>query len=112
MSFAALLTQTVTIIEPGTSTDTYGNEVADWGAGATTTTGPGLIQQTDATEVTVDRDTVVSNLMLFLPPDRTITALCRATEGERTFEVIGEPDLLRTPRGPHHVEARLRHVAG
>jgi head-tail adaptor len=112
MSFAGQLTQTVTLVAPGSKTDVYNNTVPDW-QNTTQVDEPGLIQQASgSTEDQVDRDTVVTDYVLFLLPTSVITSAHRAIEGGRTFEVIGQPDLLRRRQGPHHIEAHLRRVVG
>lgn len=112
MSFRAQLTQTATVVAPGASADDYGNAVPDWGSGAARHDEPALLQQTAATEVTVDRDMVTSDWLLFLLPTAVITATCRVLVEGRTFEVVGLPAVLRTQRGPHHIEARLVNTDG
>lgn len=111
MSFDGLLTQTVALLEPAADTDDDGNPVDDWGS-ATSTDSKGLLQQTSAIEVTLGRDTVISDWLLFLPADAAVDAVARVVVDGSTFEVVGRPDLVRTPRGVHHVEVRLRLVEG
>lgn len=108
MSFRRLLSQTATVTTrtPGTS-DAEGNVVT----ANTSADYPALVQQTDAIEVLVGDVRSVSNWLLFLLPDAAINAQDQVVVDGRTYEVTGEPAVLRTPRGPHHIEARLRIVA-
>lgn len=111
MSFAGLLTQTVTVIRLST---------VEWGSDEEGTptlvtpaieeSYPGLIQQQDTTEIRIGPDTFISDHRLFLDRDALISGFDRVSEGGRVFEVIGEPDILRTPRGIHHIEAQLRQI--
>lgn len=90
-------------------TDVYGNPAETWTADATSRLV--WIEQTDATEVTVDRDVQKSDWLLVDPE-------VSGAAGQRdrvvfdgvTLEVVGPPQVTWTPRGAHHVEARLVHV--
>jgi hypothetical protein len=81
-----------------------------------TYTGPevvrGILQQQGGTEAVDGRLTQVGDWVLVLPPDVELGGNDRVVARELTFEVVGPPNVVRTGRGPHHVEARLRHVAG
>lgn len=106
MSIRTQLRTPVTLLHPGWTTDRTNNDVADW-------TDPdeeetrGDLQQTDSTEVTVGRDTVVTNLRLFLRPEATPTERDRAVVNGVTYEVVGRP---YKPRG-HHWELWVRESA-
>lgn len=92
-----------------TGTDAYNNPVFGWPDGETV---PGIVQQTDATEVTVDRDTQVTDWLLTFFRDVTLTGRDRVKQDGRKFEVVGAPNRLTGPRGVRQVEARLRHLDG
>lgn len=114
MPIEALLTQTGTVRRRGvTGTDGYGNDVA--GTTSTYET-PCFLEQTDATEILVDRETYVSSWRLFLPAGSELSAADQFVLDGRgdVFEVVGEPDRLWHPvrRVEHHVEARLTVVIG
>ena len=106
-----LLGDVVTIKTPTTSTDVYGSTQFVYTSG---TDYPARMQQTTGVEVTRDRDTQVSDWLLFLNPDAVISGDSRVVFNGSTFEVLGPPYVVSTPRtvGPHHIEARLRHVTG
>lgn len=109
MSFEALLTQTITLVKA--SSETYTTDAEGNSTGTPDTADyPGLIQQRDATEIVVGPDTLVSGHLLFLGPDVPIAGTDRVRESGREFEVIGTPNVLNTPRGPHHIECDLRLV--
>lgn len=113
MSLEQLLNQPLTLIHRGqTGTDQYGNDVA----GTTSTEGiVGYIEQTDATELTVDRETYTSNHRAFLPADTQVTASDQLTDDQgNTYEVIGPPDTAYNPRlrKVSHIVAHLRVTTG
>ena len=87
--------------------DEYGNESRGT---ATTITYPCRLEQTDGTEVTVNRNTQTSNWNLFLLPEADIKSGDQVVVDATTFEVAGPPAKQQTPRGAHHIEARLVHV--
>lgn len=114
MSIAFWLRQTVTITNPGSTTDAYGNVAPDWSS-VSTATEKGLLEATDSTEVTVGRDTVVSNFLLFLKVDTAVTAYSRVTVTgvSGTFEVVGLPAVFdQGSPGTRHTEARLSTFSG
>ena len=78
---------------------------------STTTDVPARLEQTDSLEVEVGETTVVSTWRIYLPADQTIGPRDRVINSAGVeFEVVGVPDVKSTPRGPHHIEARLRFV--
>lgn len=107
MAIAALLTETLTVIRYGDSTDEYGNTVP----GAETRIDvAGRLEQLRADELIRDRDTVITDWRAFLPVGTDITPYDRIEARGHLFEVVGLPNEHRTPRGPHHVEVMLRWV--
>lgn len=112
MSLANLLVHDVTIRRPGTTTDRYGANVKDWSA-ATDTDVDGWLAQTSAAEVNdLGREGERSDWTLYVPAGTDIEAGDRVIWGGTTFEVDGPPNRAWTPRGEHHVEARLKVVVG
>lgn len=105
------MNQQLYVATAGITQDEYGNDVRDW-AHATIVGVLGLVQQTQSVEVTLDRDTVIADWLLFLPASTTIDARARISDGTNTWEVIGNPNVVRTPRGPHHIECRLVSIEG
>lgn len=110
MSLIARLSQPVTVrtISDG-AVDDYGvpTDVV------TATTEMDLaIQQTDAVEITVGEQTVISEWVAYGDdPALALTARDQIVDAAGTvFEVVGRPYRPRTPRGAHHLEARLRVI--
>ena len=92
-----------------TGTDRYNQPIE--GVTVTTTDVPYRLEQVESIEVSIGEATVVSDWKLFLMPDAVITHRSRFIDADaRTFEVVGAPNVQRTPRGPHHIEARLRFI--
>lgn len=105
-----MLAELVTIQTIGASgTDRYNQPIL--GVTVTTNNVPARIEQTESTEVTIGEATVISDWRIFLEPDVVISNASRVVDSAgRTFEVVGAPNIQRTPRGPHHIEARLRFI--
>lgn len=96
------------VVNPGSTTDDYGDVTPSWTTGATTTTERGLIQQTQSTEVTVGRDTIVSDLLVILPVGSAVRSHSRVVQSGKTYEVVGTPTVFDTGSpGVRHTEARL-----
>lgn len=102
------LPDTVTVLRPGASTT---NAEGDSTATDSETEYPGWLQQTEATEVNNGRTVLTSGWLLFLPADADLRASDRVRVDDNTFEVVGLPNRLTTPRGVHHIEARLSLVS-
>lgn len=106
MTLLGMLTQTATVVSfPMSAVDEYGNPVA---GPEVRTDYPARLEQTESTEVTRGRDTVISDWRLFLPADALVDAYDRVEIEGSTFEVAGRPAVEWAPRGPHHTVARLR----
>lgn len=108
---AALLPYVVTIVKAGEKTDRYGNTVKDW-ATATRTDTRAWIEQRSRNEDTDDRDQLTSTWLLVVPLGNDLDGLDRVEYNGDTFEVVGPPDVVHTPAGPHHIEATLRWLVG
>lgn len=120
MSIDRLLTQTATITRArpaaAGATDAEGN----WTPAPPTTAsypcrlerGHGGRQSREATGEGYEQgaELMESSWLLFLPATADITGRDLVTVDGRKFEVDGEPDVLRTPRGAHHIEAFLHSV--
>ena len=91
-----MLTQTATV----DNTDAAGTRtVIDYDA---------RLQHAGATENSaLGGDQLASVWLLFLPPGAIISGHAFVTVDDRRYSVDGEPAILQTPRGPHHIEARL-----
>lgn len=112
MSIGGLFNQPLSIQRRGvTGTDEYNNEVT--GTTATVAT-VGYVEQTEAKEVTVDRQTFVTDWRVFLPEGTAIDGSDRIVHGTKTLEVVGAPHEVWNPRAKrtHHLEIRAREVTG
>lgn len=109
MSLATLLVHDVTILTSTYSTDRYNNQVR---TGATSTVVKGWISQRTQTEDTDQREARVSDWVLFLHPEASITGLDRVAWEGLTFEVTGPANPAWSPAGLHHLEVPLRVVVG
>ena len=102
---------TVTIVEPPSASrsDRYRDPDPDWAAAARRPS-PGRLEQTAATEISIGRDTLISDWQLTLPIEAVITGACRVEAAEGVFEVVGTPARLDSSPRTAHIEARLRLV--
>lgn len=112
MSFTRLLVHTVTIRRAGSTADRYGATVKDW-ATATDTDVAGWVAQTSGIEINdLGREGERSDWTAYFPVDTDVLGGDRIIWESTTFEVDGPPNRAWTPRGEHHVEARLKLVEG
>jgi hypothetical protein len=113
VSLESMMNQSVTVVTPGSTSDGHGNPQPNW-ASAGRATYKAWLEQTSAVEVTEGRDTVISDWLLVLPASAVINAYDRVEvgPGPTIYEVVGSPFVAPTPRGPHHIEARLRLLEG
>ena len=111
MSLATLLTQDVAVyaITEG-AVDDFGNPSETW---AQTATERGRFEQRTGAERTTDRETVISDWVLYLHPDTVVTSRSRVGDAYgRLFEVTGPPAMQSAPDRNVYVEASLRFVEG
>lgn len=109
MTITGLLVHDVTISTPTTTEDRYGNDVkTSW----TSSTVKGWISQRSQIEDRERREAQVSEWVLFLLPDATISGAARVAWEGITFEVDGPANPAWSRRGAHHLEVPLRVVAG
>lgn len=101
-----LLTQTVTVTTRTVgAVDEYGNPAETW---ANPVDYHARLEHSDSVESNGDQLVVTSRYLLVLPADAVVGAGDRVTDEDGTvYEVDGPPIKQRTPRGVHHVEARL-----
>lgn len=114
MSLGALLNQTLIIERAAVTTDRYGNAVRDWSqASRTAVSGRLETEERRAEEDVADRDQLTARGVAFLAPDADILGTDRILDslGVR-YEVIGQPAIQTTPRGPHHIEVRVTSMEG
>ena len=111
MSIATLLTEDVTVsTATDGAVDDYGNPTETW---ATVATEKGRFEQRSGEERSTDRETVISDWVLYLHPDTAVTASSRVSDAYgRTFEVVGPPAMNAAPNRNVYVEASLRFVEG
>lgn len=105
-----LLPITVTWVQPGTTTDGYGNTVTDY-AGATTGPLQVMIEQRQAVEQLDNRDVTITSLVLFTN-ELAVRAVDRFVWSGVTYEADGDPWVVYSPAGPHHAEIRIQRVEG
>lgn len=104
-----MLTQEVTVygVTDGAADD-YGNVTQTWASVAVEL---GRFEQRAAQERTTDQEVVTSDWVLYLHPATAVTSRSRVgDEFGRTFEVVGPPALVSTPRSGVYVEASLSFV--
>ena len=111
MTLTSLLVHDVTILTPATTTNRYNDAEKDWD-NATETTVKGWVSQRSQIEDREQREAQVSDWILYLHPDETITGLDRVVWSGITFEVDGPANPAWSPRGQHHLEVPLRVVDG
>lgn len=107
-----LLTQSLTVQRWGvTGQDDYGNDVYGMTSSSSVS---GYLEQTAEQEVTLNRQTYVSDWLAVLPTGTALDANDRIVYGGVTYEVIGPPNRVWNPRlaVEDHVEARLRVTSG
>lgn len=110
MSLASLLNQPLTIERRSTTgMDAYGNEVT--GITATEET-EGYVEQRDATEITIGRETYTTDWLVVLKPGTAIAGRDRILYGSHVLEVVGQPHRTWNPRerAEGQVECRCREV--
>lgn len=108
---AELINRTCTITT-GVEADDFGIDPAP-APGAVVTTVCEL-QQRNRTEPGDSGEVSVSDWVLFLLPDETITTADRIEVDGEVFEVVGEPWVARNPisQADSHIEATVRRTAG
>lgn len=111
MSLADLAQRPVTYYRwTTTGTDPYNNPTYGHVADADTTLV--WLEQTRSDEVTADEDTQLADWLLVDPnPDAGLTGRDQVDVDGTMFRVVGPPHIAYTPRGPHHLEARLAYVS-
>lgn len=108
-----MLVRPVTIMRPTEITDRYGATVP-YMTTTTNTETVGWLSQTAATEpVGPGRPLVTVTVeILFLPAGTDIAAHDHVDIDGTIYEVDGTPNPAWTPHGEHHIEAKVRRVAG
>jgi hypothetical protein len=103
-----LLSDTVTVVSISYDVaDVYGNAQA---AEASRRTVRARLEALSSDELVRDRDTIVADWRVFLPPDVAIGPFDQIEAGGHTFDIWGDPIEQHTPHGLHHLEVRLRRV--
>lgn len=94
--------------------DRYGNQVRDWSqASRTTVYGRMETEERRAEEDDSDRTQLEARGVCFLQPDTDILGTDRLEDSAGVrYEVIGQISTQSTPRGPHHLEARVTSLEG
>lgn len=111
----ACLTDTVVVFPTeSTETDRYGDEVESRGEGVTI---PARVEPLRSPkgdiELTVGRDTVISEYTLFSQPCTALTATAEVEWRGELYEVVADPKgFSHLLGGPSHVETYLRKIEG
>lgn len=113
-----LYTQAITVVRPGHTTNQYGDDRPDWGAGAVRTAVSGVNVQpaaepSDSDEHTDDRQTTVTKWRLYTPRgmDLDLRETDRVEFDGMSLEVDGKVGRWTGPGGGvHHIEATLKEI--
>jgi hypothetical protein len=107
---------TVTIVRPP-ALDPYGDPLP--GAAVETTVSGCFVQSRGAgqpgasSELTDQRDTVITGMLVFMPSGTDVEPTDRVRWNGDLYAVEGEPDRWDDIRGnAHHIEVQLRRVEG
>lgn len=115
-----LMPHTVTVVTPATSTDSYGNTVYDYGAGATRTAAAAWLEQNQRALVTQQGADPLQEKWLMVTNHSPINRRARIEwdghpSGPIVFELDGQPNPSYNPLAPsplHHTELTLKIVDG
>jgi hypothetical protein len=107
----------VVVVHPAAGSDAYAGTVWDYGSSAVRSTIAGWMEEDEATEVFADARDVMSQRWTLLTNYMTVDTNDRIEwdghpAGPAVFSVSGPPAPVPTPRGHHHLEAKLRKVEG
>lgn len=113
MSLARIANEPIEIIPfDDDAEDEYGNPQSSWSE-AKVRKSTGWLEQVGERENTDDRNTQVTEWLLVISdPETELGGRDRVRINGVTYEVIGPPNAQHTPRGRHHLEAKLRLVDG
>lgn len=112
---SVLAVQTVTVIRAPLVANRYGGQTRDWTAATRTDVDGVSVQPTGSTEDVRDRELLVDTYTLYTSRGRDIDLLAtdRVQVDGVLMQVDGGIDRWPAPGGGiHHVEAKLRQVAG
>lgn len=109
MSLATLLNRQITVQRRSVDdTDQYGNDVQSLAAVEIV---GGYIEQTEAVEVVIDRETYVTTHLVMIEAGVNIDGADRVIDDDGiAYEIVGPPHSVRNPRTRRvsHVECRAR----
>lgn len=114
MAFRRLMVQPVTIFNlvdpaPVPTTGFSDDDPPTFDTGYDT---KGWVNPLTAEEDTQERDTRVTDYLLYLPPEENIKATSEVVWKGVRHRIIGRPRLFDNLRGPHHFEIVMRAVEG
>lgn len=107
--------ETITVLRPSTTTDRYGNTVADWDTATRTDVELcALAPRTSPEDLSNGRQGVIIGMTLYAPADADLRPSDRVLARGETFEVDGHPETWRNPYTgvDFGIEAALRRVEG
>jgi hypothetical protein len=109
---AAALTDEVTLFsdeEVPSGESVFGDPEYDEAAGVTVRA---KVSPLDATEIEINREVRMNRYAVVLEVSATLDGLSELEwRGER-YRIIGEPKVLTTYRGAHHLEIEIRRAEG
>lgn len=109
------LPDSVVIVHPSKATDEYGNEATVFDINKSFTITKGWLQReigSGGESLGQERSADTLIFRLYLPKGANISVRDRVQINDETFEVYGEPVVMRGMRGSSHIRARLRQVIG
>jgi head-tail adaptor len=110
---ARFMVHDLTLLEPATSTNRYGDTVADWSAPPMATySEKGWLARTGTSEMADGREAITDDVELTVLATSALTETMRVVYRGSTYEVRGSIHRAETPTGTSHLTAQLRKVAG
>lgn len=108
---ASDLPDRITIVHrPAPTSDAYGNDVFNWSTADRDVDVAGSLQPATSTEDVTDRDAVISDYVLYLLPDQSISAFDRVELATSTYEVRGDPQAWRDEGTIDHLAVQLQRI--
>lgn len=111
MTLATMLTEDVTILRAGTTTDRAGDIIKSWASPASTAA-KCFVETKRSDEDEFRRFSTDVLYLLFFSVGTDVQSGDRVVWGSITMEVIGKPMKRLTPKGVHHLEVAAREFTG
>lgn len=111
--FSRFMVHPVTLVEPATTVNAYGDTVVDWSLPPLATIHEtGWFTRTSTEEMAQGREAITDVYELTLPATSAITASMRVVFYGSLYEIRGSIERAESPEDTHHLVARLRRVEG